>query len=154
MILGGGCGTLIQEQSQKEFWKDVSQSSCAEPYVLVRSAEILKDERLKDYDVDLGLLSASLDEKYRAKRADGENCSLQDVHSFIIKELDGGGSLQKTESVFLYFVNAEDLQTNPNVRCYQKSRQIYQPPLKLGGAGKVLNVADGRECKFLGGKTE
>jgi len=152
--MGGGCSTLIQEASQKDFWKDVSQSSCAEPYVLVRPAKILEDERLKDYDVDLGLLSASLDEKYKAKRADRKTCSLQDVQSFIIEETDEDASLQKTEPVFIYFVSAEDLQTNPNVRCYQKSRQIYQPPLKSGGAGKVLNVADGRECKFLGGNVE
>ena len=39
-----------------------------------------------------------------------------------------------------------DRQGNNNVKCKPTFTQVYQPPLKLGGAGQVIMVPSGEEC--------
>ncbi|MEE9445222.1 MAG: hypothetical protein V3V19_06135 [Cocleimonas sp.] len=39
------------------------------------------------------------------------------------------------------------IKADPNVRCRPKFKQLYQPPTKLDGAGKVLNLPDGEKCE-------
>lgn len=41
---------------------------------------------------------------------------------------------------------------DPNVACKPKYTQVYQPPLKLGGAGRVIQVPSGQTCEPIAGK--
>lgn len=53
---------------------------------------------------------------------------------------------------FLYVkhMTAVAIRVDPNVRCKPTYAQVYQPPLKLGGAGRVIMVPNGEECGMVG----
>ncbi len=52
-----------------------------------------------------------------------------------------------TSSLYAKHMTKAEINADPNVKCRPKFKQIYQPPLKLGGAGKVLNLPDGERCE-------
>ena len=39
------------------------------------------------------------------------------------------------------------IKADPNVKCKPTYAQVYQPPLKLGGAGRVIQVRNGEKCE-------
>ncbi len=43
------------------------------------------------------------------------------------------------------------IKQDPNIKCKPTFTQVYQPPLKLGGAGRVIMVPSGERC--VGGNT-
>lgn len=47
---------------------------------------------------------------------------------------------------------ANAISDTSSENCQQKYTQVYQPPLKLGGAGRVIQVASGLSCDLIAGK--
>jgi len=39
-----------------------------------------------------------------------------------------------------------EIDASPNVTCKPNYSQVYQPPLTLGGSGRVINVKSGEWC--------
>jgi len=40
-------------------------------------------------------------------------------------------------------------QQDPNIKCKPTYTQVYQPPLKLGGTGRVIVVPSGEKCEMV-----
>ena len=66
------------------------------------------------------------------------------VSRLAVAALTGVDIGSKTEASSTEQLNPND----PNVTCKPSYTQVYQPPLKLGGAGRVIQVPSGQKCEI------
>jgi len=54
---------------------------------------------------------------------------------------------QVAQILYVRHMTAKAIKADPNVNCAPTYSQVYQPPLKLGGSGRVIQVRNGENCK-------
>lgn len=67
------------------------------------------------------------------------------------KTFDAEPSTEPAPSLHVRYMTSAQIQVDPNVRCAPTYQQIYQPPLTLGGSGRVMQVANGERCEVDSG---
>jgi len=70
-------------------------------------------------------------------------CGQPDMYRYDVtgKTLD-----EAAQPLYVRHMSAEAIKADPNVKCAPTYTQIYQPPLKLGGSGRVIQVRNGEKC--------
>lgn len=123
-----------------------------EPFVLTRAQIWEAEARIKVAILGYG--------DARPKKADVQ-CPQADVMRYTLpdaalladaknddaKTLDAEPSTAPAPSLHVRYMTSAQIQADTNVRCTPIYQQIYQPPLTLGGSGRVMQVANGERCE-------
>lgn len=124
-ILLAACSTI------SPFTRDAQSSSCAAP-MIVLAPQPLVTRKLSD------LAGGEVVE------TDVPACTgvFEGVRTYKVV----GGRARRIYAVAMTLAEA---QAHPNVQCAPRFRSFYQPPLSLGGAGRVVQLPDGTECSAI-----
>ncbi len=129
-----------------------ASSSCKNP-VIIKHA--LKGEGLKG-ESQTSLSSGGISQVERTVRVrmmgfkgaaelSGNDCADAGITKYQL------ASTEEAPASFLFIkhMSAVMIKDDPNVQCKPTYTQVYQPPLKLGGAGRVIQVRNGEECEVV-----
>jgi len=116
-------------------------TSCDAPYIFrVDKAVQTDDSKLDVYYTTraeaLGFGAVTLSTK--------AVCVDRNVRAYDVASLEGG---EPTSSIFYaQALTSAQIKADSTITCTPTYTQIYQPPLTLGGSGRVIQVVNGETC--------
>ncbi len=141
--------------SQKNLDAIAQNSSCEQPYILKYDPETIdampsetKDGEAISQENKLLLHQAArlrLMGYEHALPAPKSGCADESITAFTLFEKKQNAAEAPTVLLIKAMTSAQ-IKADPNIRCKPVYTQVYQPPLKLGGAGKVIQVRNGERC--------
>ncbi|MBL4853278.1 MAG: hypothetical protein JKY25_03475 [Robiginitomaculum sp.] len=122
-----------------------TSSSCANPVILkhalkgeskasLSANDISEIERIARVRV-MGFKTATF--------VSGSGCADKGITKYKLTDADDA----PTTPLYVKHMTKAQIKADPNVRCGPKFKQLYQPPTKLSGAGKILSLPDGEGCE-------
>ena len=137
-----GCSSS-GHMSQKAMASALKNSSCNNPLIVKHNAI---NEKSEEYSPKRGLAwieTAGFKNPSLQTRKDCTDSTVS-VYQF------AGIEHENRPSLYVKHMSVNEIESDPNVKCRPTFTQIYQPPLKLGGAGRVIQVSDGEVCERNG----
>lgn len=77
-----------------------------------------------------------------------QNCSQSDTYTYRVTPKSKQSAEAPYETLYVRHLTRAAIKADPNVICKPSYTQVYQPPLKLGGAGRVIQVPSSQKCKI------
>lgn len=96
-------------------------------------------------DVNISRLGYGEDIPLRFEKG---GCAETDITTYHLTDaaLAVAGGLQAPPKLYVRHMTRAEINADPTVTSKPSYTQVYQPALKLGGTGRLINVSDGDIC--------
>ena len=145
-----GCATA-GGVSAEQLFLTAQNSSCSNPLIIQHS---LKGENKKALSSDLipeaervgRVLAMGYD---LAPVANNKNCGQDNIYTYRVTPKVVQSAEALYETLHVRHMTRAAIKADPNVICKPNYTQVYQPPIKLGGTGRMIQVTNGEKCTTL-----
>jgi len=153
-----GCATTAVANAEKLSLM-AHNSSCSAPLILqhnlkgdnkdaIPSSLIPQTERLARV-LAMGYDVAPNKEATGQSVSSNKSCGQNDIYTYHVTPKVKQSAEASYETLYVRHMTRAAIKADPNVVCKPSYTQVYQPPLKLGGAGRVIQVPSGQTCKAI-----
>ena len=145
-----GCATTTVASSEKLSLM-AQNSSCSAPLIIQHNLKgDNKDAISSSLIPEAERVARVLAMGYDVSPVSGQKtCGQDDTYTYSVAPKVEQSAEVSYDTLYVRHMTRAAIKADPNVICKPTYTQVYQPPLKLGGAGRVIQVVNGEKCKSI-----